>query len=475
MEGDYVDKAHYEGRVGGMANVASVINRLRAEKPQRTMLLDAGDTWHGSGFSVFDKGVSMVNVMNVMGYDAMVLGNWEYFYPRDHLLDLIDQAEFPVVAFNLSDKEWGEPVLDSYTLKQFGDVKLAVVGMTYPWIGLTSAVDAGAAKWWTTGLKEEEARELIHHLRHEELVDLIVFISHAGYGFDQQFAQRVDGIDLLISGHTHNQVFDPVVWNDTIIYESGAHGEYVSCLDLELKDKKIHSYQYQLVKVQEDHEVPDSIVEAIVDAAYAPHQEFLSEVIGIADGLLYRRDYWQSPIGNLITDAMRKSQTSDIALFPAWRYGASFLPGEITVEQAYSIIPTDGHIFTYKMLGKDIRALLENIIIGVSDEDAYLRVGGDMIRFSGIKIVYDLANPRGEKIVSIKMADGSSFFDETEYEIASTHTRFQLNPLFGARDVQDTGTVMVEELIQYIRDNSPITSLLDDRIIERNDSATAND
>jgi len=348
-----------------------------------------------------------------------------------------------------------------------------VIGMTYPWTALTSSV-AGAAQWWNFGLKEDEARELIDQLKEDELADLIVFISHAGYGFDQQFAQRVDGIDVLVSGHTHNPVFDPVVWNDTILYESGAHGGYVSCLDLEVKDKKVISYQYKLVKVQENYVTPDPVIEELVEAAYQPHADSLNEVIGQAEGVLYRRDYWQSPIGNLITDAMRISQNSDIALFPAWRYGASLLPGEITVESAYNMVPTDGHIFTYKMAGKDIKTLLENILVGVSDEDPYSRVGGDMIRFSGVNIVFDLANPRGKKIVSITMADGKPFVDDREYKVASAHTRFQLNPVFGARDVQDTGKVMSEELIKYIRNNSPINSHLDDRISERNDTIATN-
>ena len=171
---------------------------------------------------------------------------------------------------------------------------------------------------------------------------------------------------------------------------------------------------------------------------------------------------------------MRIIQGSDIALFPAWRYGASLLPGEITVESVYNMVPTDGHIFTYKMAGKNIKTLLENILVGVSDEDPYSRVGGDMIRFSGVNIVFDLANPRGKKIVSITMADGKPFVDDREYKVASAHTRFQLNPVFGARDVQDTGKVMSEELIKYIRHNSPINSHLDDRIRHRNDTIATN-
>ena len=167
---------------------------------------------------------------------------------------------------------------------------------------------------------------------------------------------------------------------------------------------------------------------------------------------------------------MRYSQNSDIALFPAWRYGATLLPGKITVENVYNMVPTDGHIFTYRMAGKDIKTLLENIIVGVSDEDPYSRVGGDMIRFSGVNIVYDLSNQPGKKIVSITMTDGTPFVDDKEYAVASAHTRFQLNPLFGAKDIQDTGKVFVEELIEYIRNNSPINSRLDDRIKERNNT-----
>ena len=128
------------------------------------------------------------------------------------------------------DKEWGDPVLDQYVIKKVGNIRVAIIGMTYPWTALTTSV-LGAAKWWKFGIRENEAEELIAQIRAEENPDLIVFISHGGYGYDQKFAQRIDGIDVLVSGHTHNAVFEPVIWNDTIIYESGAHAEFVSSLD----------------------------------------------------------------------------------------------------------------------------------------------------------------------------------------------------------------------------------------------------
>lgn len=469
IEGDYAKKSEYEGKTGGMAYVATVIDRFRSEKPGKTLLLDSGDTWHGSGIAVFDRGVSMVKIMNKIGYDAMVPGNWEYFYSKDHLLDLIEQADFPVVAYNLVDKDWGDPILDQYTIKEVGNLRVAIIGMTYPWTALTSSI-VGAAKWWKFGIQESEATELIERIREEESPDLIVFISHGGYGYDQKFAQRIDGIDILISGHTHNAVYEPVIWNDTIIYEAGAHAEFVSVLDVEVKNKKIKSYNYQLVKVNSDYVLADPEIEKMVDEAYRPYEEMLSEVIGQGEGIFFRRDYWQSTLGNLITDALRSTQGTDISLFPAWRYGATLMPGPITVEDIYNIIPTGGQVFTYNMPGKQIKILLENIIDAVTNDDAYSRVGGDMIRFSGLSIVYDLANVQGERIVSITTSDGQPFLADKVYSIASVNTRFQNNPLFGATDVVDTGKVFAEVLIEYIRANSPVKAALDARITPRRDT-----
>ncbi len=470
-EGDYVTKAAYEGKIGGMAHVATVIKRLRSEKPGKTLLLDAGDTWHGSGLSIFDKGVSMVKVMNVIGYDAMVPGNWDFFYPKEHLLNLIKQAKFPVIAYNLTDKEWEDPVLRQYIVRQIGKLKVAIVGLTYPWVALTSSI-VGAAQWWKFGIKENEARELIREIRKSENPDLVIFVSHGGYGLDQKLARRVDGIDVLVSGHTHDEIFDPVVWNNTIIFQSGAHGRYVACLDLEVKDKKIAKFEYRLIRVNQDRIPPDPEIAKLVEEAYRPYQKRLSEVVGHTKVMLYRRDYWQSTLGNLITDALRASQKTDISFAPAWRYGATLLPGEITAEDVYNIVPTNGQIFTYSMRGKEIKTVLENILESVTDQDPYSRVGGDMIRFSGLKLVYDLRNAPGKRIVSMT-AGGKPLSAENSYTIASVHTRFQNNPLFGATNVKDTGKVFVEELIAYIRQHSPIISSLDDRIRPNGSSASS--
>ena len=461
-EGDYVNKAKIEGKIGGMAHVASVIKKLKAEKPGKNLVFDAGDTWHGGGITFFDKGVAMVKIMNAIGYDAMVPGNWEFFYKNDHFLDLIDKANFPVIAYNLADKEWEEPVLDQYIIRKVGQLKVAVVGYTYPWTALTSAI-SGAAKWYKFGIKEDEARDLLAEIRKNEDPDMVVFISHGGFGLDQKFAKRVDGIDVMLSGHTHDEVLDPVVWNDTLVFQGGAHGKYVVSLDLEIKDKKIVDFEYRLNKVMQNRIDPDPEVSKLVEEAYLPYEAELSKIIGKSDVLMHRRDFWQSTVGNLITDAMREIQKTDVAFFPAWRFGASVLPGKITKEDIYNVIPTEGHIFTFSMRGKEIKNLLENILSSVVNRDPYTRVGGDMIRFSGMKIICDLVKPAGKRVLKINIG-GEEFNQEKAYSVASAHTRFQNNPLFGATHVKDTGRMIVEELISYIEKKSVVKSTMDDRI-----------
>ena len=461
-EGDYVNKAKIEGKIGGMAHVASMIKKLKAEKPGKNLVFDAGDTWHGGGITFFDKGVAMVKIMNAIGYDAMVPGNWEFFYKNDHFLDLIDKANFPVIAYNLADREWEEPVLDQYIIRKVGQLKVAIVGYTYPWTALTSAI-SGAAKWYKFGIKEDEARDLLAEIRKNEDPDLVVFISHGGFGLDQKFAKRVDGIDVMLSGHTHDEVLDPVVWNDTLVFQGGAHGKYVVSLDLEIKDKKIVDFEYRLNKVMQNRIDPDPEVSKLVEEAYLPYDSELSKTIGSSDVLMHRRDFWQSTVGNLITDAMREIQKTDIAFFPAWRFGASVLPGKITKEDIYNVIPTEGHIFTFSMRGKEIKNLLENILSSVVNRDPYTRVGGDMIRFSGMKIICDLVKPAGKRVLKINIG-GEEFNQEKAYSVASAHTRFQNNPLFGATHVKDTGRMIVEELISYIEKKSVVKSTMDDRI-----------
>ena len=271
---------------------------------------------------------------------------------------------------------------------------------------------------------------------------------------------------MLLSGHTHDEIHDPVVWNDTIVYQGGAHGKFVTRLDVRVEDKRVVGYSYDLVMVRPSEVEPHPEVQRLVDDAYRPHEARLNEVVGANHALIFRRDFWQSPMGALLTDALRAITGAEISFFPAWRYGATLMPGTITVEDVYNLVPTDGRVSTYSMNGKSLRQLMENILGGVVDTDPYARVGGDMIQFSGMELVFDLYNPDGERVVAL-LVDGQPIEPERLYSVASVHTRFQNNPLFGAERIDGDGPVFVESLIEYIRANSPLKPVTGRRIRAR--------
>ncbi len=461
-EGDYVQKARIEGKIGGMAHVASVIKELKKEMPGRTLHVDTGDTWCCSALSLFNSGDALVDIMNTLGYDAMTPGNWDFYLPKETFLKLVEAANFPILAFNLTDRDWGDPVLSQYVVKQVRGLKVVLLGMTYPWTGATSAA-RGAAKWWRFGLKQEEAAEFIKEVREKENPDLLILLSHMGYEIDQKFARAVDGIDVIVGSHTHDEVFDPIVWNNTLIFQAGAHGKYVAKLDLTIKDKKVVDYQYELRKIRAKGTKADPEIARLVEQAYAPYKSVLQKGVGETKGTLYRRDYWSSPMGNLLTDALRDIAETDIALFPAWRFGATVLPGAITVEDVYNMVPTKWNIATYSMSGTNIKRLLERILDNVLDSDPYLRVGGDMIRFSGMKLRVDPSRPQGSRIVEIRIGKKPLVPDQ-KYTVSSSQLRFYKNPFFGAFDIHETNKIFSAELIVYLAQNSPIVPTLDKRI-----------
>ncbi len=164
---------------------------------------------------------------------------------------------------------------------------------------------------------------------------------------------------------------------------------------------------------------------------------------------------------NFITDAYREVADSDVAFAPAWRFGATILPGEIRVEDVYNMVPTEGTLLTYTMSGRVIRNVLESAIDNVLNEDPYLQLGGDMVRFAGMQVRYARDNPAGERIVEVRIG-GEPLRPERDYAIVSANTQFHTAP--GVEDVQDTGRIAVKELIRFIEERGTIAPTLDDRI-----------
>ncbi|MEK7863607.1 MAG: hypothetical protein AAB295_10140, partial [Chloroflexota bacterium] len=219
----YLDLAKRYGRVGGMAHLATLVERERAAAPGRTLLLDAADTWYGSGIALLTSGSACIKVMNEIGYDAMTL-HWEFNLGQRVLLERIKEARFPVICQNLRD-EFGDRVLRPSIVRDFGDIRVGVIGQGYQFSLLTTELPTQEANpGWRMGYDEDGLREEIARLRQREGVQVVVVVSHMGYEAERVIAERVKGIDVIVGGHTHDILWRPDRVGSTLIVQAGSHG-----------------------------------------------------------------------------------------------------------------------------------------------------------------------------------------------------------------------------------------------------------
>lgn len=449
---DYLNLAREYGKVGGYAHLASLIKRERAALPERTLLLEAGDAWYGSAIALLTEGQACVAVMNALGYDAMTL-HWEFNLGQDTLLARIEEAEFPILVQNLVDTDFEDRVLEASLIKDFGDFRLAVVGQAYPFSRLTTE-DPEANPDWRMGYRDNELQDEINRLRQEEGVDVVVLLSHMGYAQDRVMAERLSGIDVIVGGHTHDILWQPEQVGQTLLLQGGSHGKLLGKLDLEVRNGQIVGFEHHLIPVLAERIEPDPDIEALIGRLYEPYQAELQRVVGQSESVLYRRSTFGGTTDTFMTRAYREIMGADLGCAPGWRFGATLIPGPITVEDVYNVMkPTPTPLYKVTLTGKLLRSLLEDNLDNVFNPDPLLRLGGDTLRCAGLKADLDKAARREERVIN-PTVNGASMAEDRNYTVATSGGRTQL------RDPGSEATAQpaVVELANFIEaQNRPIS------------------
>ncbi len=469
-EGDdqFIERARREGRMGGFAHIATLIKRQRSVFPRCTLVLDAGDTWHGTVVPLRLDGRPVLDVMNAIGYDAMVPGNVEFFYDRATLERLFAAARFPIVVANLYDAQWDErvtlPNVQPYVVKQVGPLKVAIVGMTYHWMSKVANHPQ-----WAFGLRVNEVQADISRLRTENKVDLVVLLSHMGWKVDARYAELVSGIDVIIGAHTHDILYRPtLVYNktsgrDVLVAQGGSHGKLLGQLDLKIRDRRVVAFEQTLFPVRAKDVAPDRDIAALIEKYRAPYKAELERVIGETRTLLYRQGTWQSSADNLVTDALRARTRQEIAVAEPGRYGATILPGPITVEDVYNLVPMESPVHHMKFSGRSLREMLEAAVDNVVTGDPLERVGSNMWRFSGLEVVVDPKRPYPDRVRSVRV-NGEPVDEQRLYTLAEFNMFLRHNPL--AVDVQATDRIGPHEVIAYIEAARTVAATPDRRLTD---------
>ncbi len=460
---DFINLNKEYGHMGGYAHMASVINKIREERYNKTILLDTGDAWQGTGIALLTKGMAVVNVQNAMGYDAMT-GHWEFTYGKKQLLSNIKKLKFPFIAQNVTNATWGGLIFKPYIIKEVNGLRVGIIGQAFPYVPL--AHPAHFVKNWNFGIDTSHAQKMVNKLRNEEKVDLVVVLSHNGLEVDRKFASLIDGIDIIVGGHTHDILPEPLVINNTVIVQAGTHGKFVGRIDLNVKDKKIVDYDHKLIPVVTNWIKPDEKIQLLIDKEYEPYNHILTEALGTSEDLLYRRATFVSTVDNVVEQAFMEKYDIPLVFTPGWRWGETILPGEkITMEHVYGEYGTTyPEVYSVKLSGEKIIETTSSNLSDVFSDDPYLQMGGDVTRISNSKLDI-LINQRGNKRIKSFLINGKPLEHHKEYLLITSGAKMQ--KLANAVDNGLQKEKAYDVIADYIRKHRNIKSIKSEEVIYR--------
>jgi len=413
---DFVSLAKGYGRMGGLDRVATVINAIRADRPE-ALLLDGGDTWHGSYTCLKTNAQDMVNVMNALKPDAMT-SHWEFTLGIDRVTEIVDGLPFAFLGANIFDAEWDEPAYEPYQMFERGGAQIAVIGQAFPYLPIANP------KWMFPGLsfgvREERMAEVVAEVR-DAGADLVVVLSHNGFDVDRKMAAQVPGIDVILTGHTHDALPEPVLVGETMLIASGSNGKFVTRLDLDVREGRMMGFRHKLIPIFSDVIAPDPEVAILIDAERAPFKAELEEVLGTTDSLLYRRGNFNGTWDDLICNALIEEREADIALSPGFRWGPSLLPGvPITREDLFNATSMSyPNAYRSEMTGEMLHIILEDVADNLFNPDPYYQQGGDMVRVGGMGYHIDVSKPQGSRITNMTLLKTGEAIDPTRTYVVS--------------------------------------------------------
>ncbi|MEP5757854.1 MAG: thiosulfohydrolase SoxB [Litoreibacter sp.] len=416
--GDFSSLAQGYGRVGGLDRVATVIKAIRADRPD-AILLDGGDTWHGSYTTHKTQAQDMFNVMNMLAPEAMTF-HWEFTLGTERVTELVEQLPFAALGQNIFDTEWDEPteLFPPYKMFERGGTKIAVIGQAFPYMPIANP------RWmfpeFSFGIRDENMAAMVEEVRAAG-AECVVVLSHNGFDVDKKMASVVPGIDVILSGHTHDALPEPYVIGQTIVVPSGSNGKFVSRVDLDIRDGRMLGYRTKLIPIFSDVITPDAEVAAVIDEQRAPYLAEMSEVIGQTDSTLYRRGNFNGTWDDVICDALLSERDAEIALSPGVRWGPSLVAGQdITREDIFGVTSMSyGEAYRTEMTGEFLKVVLEDVADNIFNPDPFYQQGGDMVRTGGLGYRIDVSKPQGQRISNMTLLKTGESVDPARSYVAA--------------------------------------------------------
>jgi sulfur-oxidizing protein SoxB len=418
---DFAQAARTYGKVGGFAHLATLVKKMRANRPG-SLLLDGGDTWQGSATALWSKGQDMVDACKLLGVNVMT-GHWEFTLGAERVKQVVDNdfsGKIDFVAQNIKTNDFGDPVFPHFALKEINGIPVAIIGQAFPYTPIANP--RYLVPDWSFGIQDDNLQKVVDEARAKG-AQVVVVLSHNGMDVDLKMAGRVSGIDAIMGGHTHDGVPAPSIVKNpggqTLVTNAGSNGKFLGVLDFDVRNGKVSGFKYKLLPVFSNLIEPDSEMAALIKKVRAPYESKLAEKLAISEGLLYRRGNFNGTFDQLILDALMEVKGAEAAFSPGFRWGVSLLPGEdITMEHLMSQTAiTYPYSTLTEMTGATIKDIMEDVCDNLFNPDPYKQQGGDMVRVGGISYTCDLREGMGKRINNL-MLGGKPLDANRKYKVA---------------------------------------------------------
>ncbi|WP_018866238.1 MULTISPECIES: thiosulfohydrolase SoxB [unclassified Thioalkalivibrio] len=435
---DFKYAAEKYGRLGGFSHLSTLIQKLRAERPN-SLLLDGGDTWQGSATSLWTNGQDMVDAQKLLGVDIMV-GHWEFTFGDERVMEVIENDFKPnnieFLAQNIEDRDWGDPVFEPYTIREMNGVPVAVIGQAFPYTSVANPDYMFPD--WSFGIRDDNMQRMIDECR-EKGAKVVAILSHNGMVTDMEMARRLRDVDVILGGHTHDAVpgameIENAGGERTLVTNAGSNGKFVGVMDLDVTDSGIRDYKFTLLPVFSNLIEADAEMEEHIRKVREPYEDKLSEELAVTDGVLYRRGNFNGTFDEVIMDAMIKEMDAEVALSPGFRWGVSVLPGSpITFEELMTQTATTySETQRNEMTGEQLKNALEDVANSIFNSNPYHHRGGDMVRTSGIEYTIDPHESMGSRISDMHI-NGEPLDPDRKYVVAgwaNVHEPLDTDPVW---------------------------------------------
>jgi len=446
----------------GLPLINYFVQQERA-KDEDLLLLDTGDLFHGTNEANIEKGQGVVEIVNQMGYTAMVPGNHDFNFGVDRLLEIKSQLNFPVLSSNIYKDN--EHVFDDYLIVEKDGKKIGLFGLTTPFaLKFTNSRDNGGL---TIEDPAKEAKRVLKELG--DKADVVILLSHLGDDEDKKLVDEVDGIDLVLCGHYHKLYTSAQKVKDTFIVSGGAWTTHACIGKMYFKDGKISKVSWKTKSTKdkslEDKKLAD-IAKKYHDIALIDSQKIVGNAKVELNGRRSQMRSSETNLGNLLTDAMRSIGNADIAIMNGGGIRESIPEGEINLYKLGKVLPFSNSLLTIELKGELIYKAIERGLWSYPSGS-----NGAFLQVSGISYVFDGSKPAGQRLVEVTK-DGKPLEKDKLYKVAINDYLYNGGDYyeeFKDAKIISFGALLKDVLTQYIQEKKEVAPEVEGRITVTNE------